>query len=131
MREQTNCVITNDNLPEIPMQEVPAIDDTAADAEALHEKLNDALTPGYQAEFDPDEAERAGAFAEDALSEQDAAESDIDLVDATVPVFIEDGQHLDIPANVTTANARTLLGKRPGESVKDALARFESGRRGG
>jgi hypothetical protein len=43
------------------------------------------MTPGYQAEFDPDEAEQAGAFVEDALSEQDAVESDIDLVDATAP----------------------------------------------
>lgn len=49
------------------------------------EKLDDALNPGYQAEFDPDEAEQAGAFVEDALSERDAAESDIDLVDATAP----------------------------------------------
>jgi hypothetical protein len=54
-------------------------------AGALREKLLDAMTPGYQAEFDPDEAEQAGAFVEDALSEQDAAESDIDLVDTTVP----------------------------------------------
>ena len=54
-------------------------------AGALREKLLDAMTPGYQAEFDPDEAEQAGAFIEDALSEQDAAESDIDLVDATAP----------------------------------------------
>ncbi len=108
-----------------------AIDDEAAASAALSEKLADALTPGYQVEFDPDEAEKAGAFEEDALSELDAAESDIDLVDATVPVFIEDGQHLDIPANATTANARTLLGKQPGESVKDALARLESGHQGG
>jgi hypothetical protein len=49
------------------------------------EKLDDALNPGYQAEFDPDEAEQAGAFVEDALSERDAAESAIDLVDATAP----------------------------------------------
>lgn len=107
------------------------VDNAATAAAALTEKLADAQTPGYQAEFDPDEAERAGAFAEDALSEQDAAESDIDLVDAAVPVFIEDGQHLDVPANATTANARTLLGKQPGESVKDALARLESERQGG
>ncbi len=53
-------------------------------AEALREKLIDALTPGYQVEFDPEEAERAGAFVEDALSEQAAAESGIDLVEATV-----------------------------------------------
>nr|AFR44095.1 DNA processing protein [uncultured bacterium]AFR44336.1 DNA processing protein [uncultured bacterium] len=59
-------------------------DDTANAAAALREKLADAMTPGFQVEFDPEEAEKAGAFPEDALSEQDAAESDIDLVDATV-----------------------------------------------
>ena len=62
-----------------------AADDQLNAAGALREKLLDAMTPGYQAEFDPDEAERAGAFVEDALSEQDAAESDIDLVDAPAP----------------------------------------------
>jgi hypothetical protein len=62
-----------------------AADDQPNAADALREKLLDAMTPGYQAEFDPDEAEKAGAFIEDALSEQDAAESDIDLVDTTVP----------------------------------------------
>lgn len=46
---------------------------------ALREKLLDALVPGFAAEFDPDEAQRAGAFAEDALSEADAADSAIDL----------------------------------------------------
>ena len=60
-----------------------AAGDQANAAGALREKLLDAMTPGYQAEFDPDEAEQAGAFVEDALSEQDAAESDIDLVDTT------------------------------------------------
>ncbi|WP_291863495.1 protein TraD, partial [Accumulibacter sp.] len=63
-----------------------AADDQSNAAGALREKLLDAMTPGYQAEFDPDEAEQAGAFVEDALSEQDAAESDIDLVDTTAPV---------------------------------------------
>lgn len=38
-------------------------------------KLDDAMAPGFQAEFSPDEAEAAGAFAEDALSEADAFES--------------------------------------------------------
>lgn len=51
-------------------------------AEALLEKLADASTPGYQVEFDPEEAERAGAFIEDALSEEDAMESSADLLDA-------------------------------------------------
>jgi hypothetical protein len=60
-------------------------DDAANAGEALRNKLADALTPGVRAELDPDEAERAGAFVEDALSEQDAAESFIDLVEVTVP----------------------------------------------
>ena len=50
------------------------------DAEALGEKLADAQTPGFQAEFDPEEAEQLGAFKEDALTEQDALDSDMDLV---------------------------------------------------
>lgn len=45
---------------------------------ALREKLADALIPGFQAEFDPDEAEQVGAFHEDALSEQDALDSAVD-----------------------------------------------------
>ena len=53
------------------------------DSRTLNEKLIDALTPGVVVEFDPQEAEKAGAFVEDALSQQDAAESDIDLVDVT------------------------------------------------
>lgn len=49
---------------------------------AILEKLTDSLIPGLQVEFDPEEAERAGAFVEDALSEADALESSIDLLDA-------------------------------------------------
>jgi hypothetical protein len=56
------------------------IDDKATADAALCEKLTDALIPGYQAEFDPDEAEKVGAFQEDALSEQEALDSDVDLV---------------------------------------------------
>jgi hypothetical protein len=56
-------------------------DDAKNADEALKEKLVDAMTPGYQAEFDPDEAERCGAFVEEALSEEDAAESVVDLDD--------------------------------------------------
>lgn len=58
----------------------------------LREKLIDALIPGFQVEFDPEEAEQAGAFVEDALNEQDAAESDVDLLDATVPVAAKAGE---------------------------------------
>ena len=49
--------------------------------EIIQEKLLDAEIPGFQAEFDPLEAERLGAFTEDALSEQDALESTIDYVE--------------------------------------------------
>jgi hypothetical protein len=48
--------------------------------DVLAEKLTDAMVPGAIVEFDPEEAERAGAFVEDALSESDALESDIDLL---------------------------------------------------
>jgi hypothetical protein len=41
-------------------------------------KLLDAMVPGAVVEFDPDEAERLGAFNEDALDEADALESRID-----------------------------------------------------
>jgi hypothetical protein len=53
-----------------------------SESAVINEKLNDALTPGYQSEFDPEEAEEAGAFSEDALSEEDAIESNIDLLDS-------------------------------------------------
>ena len=46
--------------------------------EIIQEKLLDAEIPGFQAEFDPLEAERLGAFKEDALSEQGALDSTID-----------------------------------------------------
>jgi hypothetical protein len=53
----------------------------AGDAvDVLAEKLTDAMIPGAMVEFDPEEAERAGAFIEDALTEADALESDIDLM---------------------------------------------------
>lgn len=38
-------------------------------------KLRDALVPGFEAEFSPEEAEAAGAFREDALSVADASDS--------------------------------------------------------
>jgi len=66
--------------------EETTFDDQANAGAALREKLADAMTPGFQAEFDPEEAELAGAFVEDSLSEADAAESNADLVTAAVPV---------------------------------------------
>ncbi len=59
------------------MNENQSIPGTASNDGAMHvdvvrEKLADSETPGYQAEFDPIEADRAGAFSEDAISEADA-----------------------------------------------------------
>ncbi len=67
-------------------EQANTFDDEANAAMALREKLVDASTPGYQVEFDPLEAERAGAFVEDALSEVDAVESGLDLVEAEAGV---------------------------------------------
>jgi hypothetical protein len=46
--------------------------------EIIDPKLLDAETPGYEVDFDPDEAAKL-AFHEDALSDEDARESVIDL----------------------------------------------------
>jgi hypothetical protein len=46
--------------------------------EIIDQKLQDAETPGYEVAFDPDEAEKI-AFHEDALSDEDARESVVDL----------------------------------------------------
>lgn len=48
------------------------------DENALQEKLADVGIPGFEADFDPDEAEQAGSFTEDALSAEDAADSSTD-----------------------------------------------------
>lgn len=56
-------------------------DPAAIMREVVLEKMRDAETPGFWAEFSPDEAELAGAFEEDALSEADAVETDIDRLD--------------------------------------------------
>jgi len=72
----------------------PADDDTKSDIpdtglsdremklQLIAQKLVDAQTPGFQAEFDPDEAVLFGAFKEDALSETDALDSSIDQPDS-------------------------------------------------
>lgn len=71
--DQQDRMHSNDTTP----------DDAASAAAALRDKLTDILTPGYEAEFDPDEAEQAGAFAEGALGLEDAAESCLDPADAS------------------------------------------------
>lgn len=70
-----NAVLNSDAMSaDTLIVEVDAVD-------VLAEKLTDAMVPGAIVEFDPEEAERAGAFIEDALSERDALESDIDLLE--------------------------------------------------
>ena len=64
--------------------ELPPVDDCASATEALREKLTDAQTPGYQAEFDPEETERAGLFVEDALSEEFAPAEKRALLDGVI-----------------------------------------------
>ncbi len=46
--------------------------------QVIKEKLLDAETPGFEAEFSPDEADLLGAFEETALTEKDALDSVID-----------------------------------------------------
>ena len=46
--------------------------------EIIAQKLREAEIPGNEVEFDPDEADRI-AFREDALSDEDARDSIIDL----------------------------------------------------
>lgn len=113
---------------EITGKDLPENDDTATSAAALQEKLTDALTPGYQAEFDPEEAERAGAFREDALTEVDAADSSDDLVEALEePAFLDDeGPSAEIPPFITTTNARELYDLRPDETISEAIARRDA-----
>ena len=53
-------------------------DEEVSQEGAVDQRLKDTGTPDYKAAFDSDEAERA-AFREDALSEQDARDSVIDL----------------------------------------------------
>lgn len=68
-----NAVLNSDAMSaDIFIDEGDAVD-------VLAEKLTDAMIPGAMVEFDPDEAERIGAFQEDALDEADALESSIDL----------------------------------------------------
>lgn len=59
-------------------------DITNIDKDALYEKLIDAQTPGLTIVFDPDEASRAGAFIEDALSIDEAIESSFDAIELTI-----------------------------------------------
>ena len=48
-------------------------------AVVISENLADLTVPGVIVELDPDEADRAGAFLDDALDEETAWESNADL----------------------------------------------------
>jgi len=115
---------SDDLLPDL----LAAINGKMITDDALREKFIDAWTPGYHVEFDPEEAERVGAFVEDALSEQDAAESVDDLAaleDDLAPTFIsEDAPTVtDLPTFVDTDNVCNLYGWKPGESLGEIIAR--------
>ena len=74
----------------------------AESVDTIKEKMSDAMTPGYQVEFDPGEAEGAGAFIEDALSENEALEASADLFEET-PIFTDDSGPSDlIPTHILT-----------------------------
>ena len=60
-----------------------SLNDREVRRQVMAQKLVDAQTPGFQAEFDPDEAELLGAFKEDALSEVEALDSSIDQSEST------------------------------------------------
>lgn len=62
----------------VPFQEDEVTVTAPTTNDILAAKLDDALVPGFEVEFSPDEAELLGAFSEDALSETDAKESVID-----------------------------------------------------
>ena len=90
---------TKNDTPEIPdtpyipdiqvTVDIPeaGLNDLEMRRQVIAQKLVDAQTPGFQAEFDPDEAELLGAFKEDALSEVEALDSNIDQ-----PDYVDGGQ---------------------------------------
>jgi hypothetical protein len=58
------------------------VDAATVTREVALEKLRDAETPGFWADFSPDEAELAGAFEEATLTAEDAVATDIDRLAA-------------------------------------------------
>lgn len=65
-----------------PLSEILPTPDTPPnpdDRRALEDKFADLGVPGATVEVDPDEADALGAFREEALTEEDARESSMDL----------------------------------------------------
>ena len=60
--------------------------------ETVREKMIKVLTPGQKAEFSLSQAQQAGVFDEDALSEKDVEESEEGLVDGCVPMTNKAGE---------------------------------------
>ncbi|MDF7677046.1 conjugal transfer protein TraD [Neisseriaceae bacterium ESL0693] len=98
--------------------------------EVVKEKLIDAQTPGFEAEFDPDEAEFAGAFVEDALSEEDALEGSVDLNDAlgeVQPCFLDDDNgYSEVPPFITVIHAHEMFDIKEDETLPEAIARYNA-----
>ena len=55
-------------------------DEAATQRESVEEKCALLSVPGLQVEFDPEEAELCGAFIEDALGEEEAADASQDVI---------------------------------------------------
>jgi len=109
--------------------ELPPANNPASATEALRDKLIDAQTPSYQTELDLEEAEHAGAFVKGALSEQAAAKSGDDqssLTIDTTPRRIDPSRLAHI--RITRANAWSLYGWKPGETLEEARARKKAER---
>lgn len=83
--------MTTPTLPTVDSTTTHVIDDAANQRSVIDEKILDATVPGVQIEFTPDEAQYAGAFSEDALTEQDAMASQIDA--QTLTLADEESHH--------------------------------------
>ncbi len=57
------------------MSEEKSVSELIGEVDILSEKEADMMVPGFEVEFSPEEAEKMGAFVEDALSEEDAKDS--------------------------------------------------------
>jgi hypothetical protein len=103
----------------------------SAAVDIVRAKLVDSQTPGFQAEFDPDEADVAGAFEDDALDEHDALDAANDLTHESLgagSMFIDPEEVLEVPFYITRPTLREAIARRPGESLKEALVRLQSER---
>ncbi len=81
----------------------------AEQIDALTQKMTDVMNPGVVVELDPDEAELLGAIQDDAMSEQDAWESNGDLAGfGEETAFIEAGNgKLEAPKFITVEHANS------------------------